>query len=262
MKAVLETITPKKAAEMLTLNTKNRPCSMRWAEQLAEAIRRGEWKLNGDTIKLNGTVLVDGQHRLHAIVKAGLSVQSYVIRGVESDAFDTIDQGRRRTSSDMLARSGEKYYCELSAACRFLHYYGLGIVPRGIGGGAAVTPTQIQKVLDKNPLLRGSIDFLIPHKKSLLISVGLAAALHYLCASRDAATAESFFTQLGTGENINRQHPVYVLRERLRRNQTDQAKLSNTVLAAFVIKAWNATRANSKLHNLRLIDGEDYPEVA
>lgn len=93
-----ESITPKKAAEWLKRNVANRPLSQRTVTNYATAMADRAWKLNGDSIRFNGSGdLIDGQHRLTGCVKAGVPFDSYVIRGLDHDAFDTIDQGRRRT---------------------------------------------------------------------------------------------------------------------------------------------------------------------
>ena len=67
-------VTPHLASKWLQKNSCNRPLSQNTVYRYADAILSGEWKLNGDTIRFdsNGT-LIDGQHRLHACVKAGKS---------------------------------------------------------------------------------------------------------------------------------------------------------------------------------------------
>lgn len=260
MECRLETITPKKATQLLKLNTKNRPISMSAVEKLSNAIKRGEWKLNGDTIKLNGDVLIDGQHRLNAIIKSGVACQAYIVRGVQSDAFDTLDQGRRRTVGHMFARDGEKYYSHLATACRFLYYYENGLMRSG-GVGADFTPTIARHVLDSHRGIRESVSFVSALYIQELLSIGVAAGVHWLCSQKDDPEASAFFSRLGTGEDINRSMPVYVLRERLRKNRSQQAKVRQYVLAAWCVKAWNATRANAKLGTLKWIEDEDFPTV-
>ena len=259
MECRLETITPKKAAAMLKLNTKNRPLSMKAVDRLASAMQRGEWKLNGDTIKMNGEVLIDGQHRLNAIVKSGVACPMYVVKGVQSDAFDTLDQGRRRTGGDMFARDGEKHYNSLACACRYIHMYKTGAM-RG-KSKSEVTPIMLRQVLDASVGLRDSVQFVSDLKASDYMSVGMASTLHWLFSEKDDDLASQFFSQLCTGEDINRDMPVYSLRQRLIRNRGEQAKLNQITIAAFTIKAWNATRKNEKLGQIKWVDNEDFPTV-
>ena len=66
----LETITPAQAAEWLKGNTVNRRLVLHHVERLASEMLAGEWRITGDCIKLNGDRLLDGQHRLQAIVQS------------------------------------------------------------------------------------------------------------------------------------------------------------------------------------------------
>ena len=78
----VETITPERATQILaTQNTGNRSISRRHVAVLAEEIKAGRWKLNGDTICFNGSRLIDGQHRLSAIAASGIPVESLVVYG-------------------------------------------------------------------------------------------------------------------------------------------------------------------------------------
>jgi hypothetical protein len=67
----VQMVTPVKAGEWLQANTPNRPLSKPIVKAFAEAMRRGEWVVThrGIAFDTNG-VLVDGQHRLAAIVEA------------------------------------------------------------------------------------------------------------------------------------------------------------------------------------------------
>lgn len=97
-----EIITPKIAAEMLLQNTHNRKRSNLEVGRLTAQMKRGEWKLTheGIAFAFDGR-LIDGQTRLEAIVKSGVTLKMLVCRGLEFDeAFGAIDRGRKRTLSD------------------------------------------------------------------------------------------------------------------------------------------------------------------
>src|SRR3954469_22575211 len=88
----IETITPEKAAKWLAHNPANRNLADARFGAFAAAVLRNEWRLHGESIKfdLNGDLL-DGQHRLAAVVKSGVTIQSVVVRGVPRDDQKTID---------------------------------------------------------------------------------------------------------------------------------------------------------------------------
>jgi len=74
----------------------------------ATEMTTGRWKVNGDTIKFDDQGrLIDGQHRLMAAIQAGLTLTSFVARGLDADdAFATLDVGARRSTADYLRYHG------------------------------------------------------------------------------------------------------------------------------------------------------------
>src|SRR5690606_33959034 len=105
-------------------NRRNRPIRRTWVQTLAGAMERGEWRENGDTLKFahNGTLL-DGQHRLAAIVLSGRPQWMLIARNVPDDAFSTIDRGSRRTAADALALLGEPRSAILAATLNLVWRY-------------------------------------------------------------------------------------------------------------------------------------------
>ena len=97
----LETISPDKAKEYMLANNHNRRLSGRTVDRYTRDILAGEWPFTGDPIRFNGAgTLIDGQHRLAAIIKAGQAAQCLVIRGLGLEVQEKIDQGRMRQAAD------------------------------------------------------------------------------------------------------------------------------------------------------------------
>lgn len=112
----VEVITPQIAAEYLKKNTRNRNVSDAVVRSYASTMQRGEWKLNGESIKFDTEgVLTDGQHRLLAVVKSGIPVEMLVIRDVDTDAFATYDCGRNRTAGQLMGMQGVPNYNVVSS---------------------------------------------------------------------------------------------------------------------------------------------------
>lgn len=101
----VERIDPDKAAKYLAENTRNRKIKVKHITNLAKAMTQGEWQVNGDAIRFdsNGKV-VDGQHRLHAIIQSGVAITTVVIRNLDPDTFHTIDTNKsaRRSLTSFL----------------------------------------------------------------------------------------------------------------------------------------------------------------
>lgn len=256
MECRLETITPKKAAEFLKINTYNRPVREKHVKRLADAMLRGEWKLTGDTIKMNGATLVDGQHRLWAVVKSGVSIQSYIARGVSSDAYACIDQIAPRSVADHFGRDGEKHYTALSAAVRFVHCYRLGEFR-----APAQSPQQAQSILDELPQLRDSVHFVLSFRARGLGGPGPMSGMHCLMSLKDSDAAHEFWTRVLSGEGLTKSMPEWQIRNRMIENGTGHAKLRPLVIYAMTVKAWNAKRKGASLKFLRWTDEEKFPVI-
>jgi len=97
-------ITPDLAKQLLELNKHNRALAPNKVDQIAGDIRTGRFKFNGMPIIIDERPeVVDGQHRLHGIAKAGITVPMLVVSGVATDVTDTIDTlGKPRSVSDIL----------------------------------------------------------------------------------------------------------------------------------------------------------------
>lgn len=113
MQTVVETITPEKAMEYLKTSIGNRPISKTMVRSYADSMKKGRWAENGVTIIFdNEGHLLDGHHRMHAVVLAGIPVKFLVCRGVSHEVFITIDQGRNKNLGQLLAmQSVENYNC-------------------------------------------------------------------------------------------------------------------------------------------------------
>lgn len=102
-------ITPELAKEILSNhNQGNRPLKKDHVKLLTNALKNGEWMLNGETIAFSSSGrLLDGQHRLTACVNSGRSFRTVVIRGIDDEAaFGTIDIGKPRNVSDVMNFQG------------------------------------------------------------------------------------------------------------------------------------------------------------
>lgn len=260
MNVTKETITPKKAMEWLKRNVHNRPLRETHANRIAGAMSRGEWKLNGETIKFNGNGdLIDGQHRLSACIASGKAFDSYVVRGLAHEAFDTIDGCKPRGASDVFARMGEKYYRHLSTAIRWASFLPNGCIPSG--GNETLTNAQHVAYLEKNSGIRDSVERASQSGIQTLMSIGQAAALHFLMSQKDAQLAELFWHQVSSGESIRKGMPAYELRKKLIDHRSGKSRRGRSELVALAIKAWNAARKNLDCKALKWADNEAFPVI-
>ena len=246
MNVNLMTITPEWAQKTLDeKNTGNRPMNKSHVKALAKEMLRGTWKVNGDTICLNGSKLIDGQHRLAAVALSGVPITSLVVEGLPSDVFDTKDVGKRRSAADTLGTRGEQNACRLAASLVMIDRY----VTCRMGRSVEYSNTEIEELLEKYPEARNSVQTSTATKGLIFPSV--LDACHYLFSRKDPELADEFVAKVLRGTGLEEGTPWYVLRERLVSNSLSKAKLSRTYMMALCIKAWNHARAGNKVKALR-----------
>jgi len=109
-------VTPELAANYLKFNDKNRKLNDKNLTFLTKEMLSGRFTENGESIVFDKYgILKNGQHRLNAIVKAGMSYNIPIIRGVECDTMATFDTGKNRSAGDVLHLNGFKNSTNVAA---------------------------------------------------------------------------------------------------------------------------------------------------
>lgn len=251
------TITPRMAKKWLLKNRANRPLSQARVEYYADMMRRGQWELNGDTIRFDEDGnLIDGQHRLAACILCNTSFVSYVVTDLPKSAFDTIDQGKSRSHGDVLAAAGEKHYTTLAGA--------LAILLRLKDPNFNIykkNPKDLKALLGKHPGLRACVEVSRANGASKVLRPTVGGALRYVFGLADKARADLFFDRLVSGESLTKDMPEYVLRQVLLTRPIHGAKLSLFATTALTVKAWNAALTKDPLKMLKLNPGEPFPLI-
>jgi len=110
--AKYQIITPSQAQLWLDQPAKNRNVMQRRVEAYAAAMLRGDWMLTNQGIAFdeNGA-LIDGQHRLLAIVKAQIPIEMLVVHATSNRSQLVLDQGAKRSPHDQIGlREGWQIY--------------------------------------------------------------------------------------------------------------------------------------------------------
>ena len=259
IKSELTTITPEMAKELLERNTRNRPLGEGRAKKIAEAIKRGEWAVNGDTIRISSTgVILDGQHRLKAILLSGVAVQTLVVTGLQDDVFETIDVGRAsRSTSDVMAIKGEKNYTILAAMTRMYFIWKKSGNP--VHGNPEYSPTTAQqleliedrsfsRVVDESERLGWCRKNMTPT---------ISAFCLYIFYEANKEIASEFFHKLNSGSGLPDGSPILLLRDRLSESKSDKMqKMDKAYMIALVFKAFKLYRDGAFVKTLRVrLDG-------
>lgn len=105
----VEEITPAKAKEYLSHNTiNNRHLMAKRVHDLSRIMKNGEFVTTNQGIAFDDKGnLIDGQHRLAAIVESGVSVTMAVAHGIPSESIWAIDTGAKRSTSQLMEMMGD-----------------------------------------------------------------------------------------------------------------------------------------------------------
>lgn len=99
MKVYVKTFTPNVAEEYLAMNTANyRKLNLSMVSRYAKDMSDGMWKENGEPIEISKSgKLLNGQHRLRAIIKSGVTVNMVVVEDIDDNAVTTYDNHSKRS---------------------------------------------------------------------------------------------------------------------------------------------------------------------
>lgn len=249
-----EVITPELAAEWLTYrNPRNRTIKTHRVKQYADAMLAGEWHYNGEAIQVDWHGdLLNGQHRLKAIVMSGVTVKILFVYGIDPAVFDTYDSGAGRTAGDALGIDGVKYGKTIAAAARLIFAYERTGVP--VASFTVQPQTRAIRDIRARHDIEGSINAGGHTQGILTVSRASVVALHYLFASADRHAADEFFVAFSHGEGLPAGDPVLALRSRLMSSIQRRERLSKIDSTALVIRAWNGWRKHERLARMLTLD--------
>ena len=271
MRSKVQKVSPKRAAEMLEANTSNRPLSKATVRSFAEAMRRGDWLVTHQGIAFDtGGVLVDGQHRLAAIVEADVAVEVTVFTDVEPNTFDVLDTGKRRNAADVLAIEGEKSTTLLAAMVRTVWQYQNRPDASWSGGAAAVTNHQIVQTLEANPRIRDFVavaDRIAAETGMIKSAAGAATYLVEQANKGKKTQLGDWYDGLVDGAGLGKTDPRLMFRKTMfamARKQAGvvQRRRDTRDHVALYLKAFNAWATGETLTQLRFTAREPVPNIA
>jgi hypothetical protein len=250
-------ITPAQAQAWLDNGGPNRRIKPTTVRRYAAHMRRGEWRLTYEAIKLDEESRVrDGRHRLQAIVDSGMTVRMLVVRGVDEAAFDVMDTGKVRTPADVLSIHGYTSTVGKSAAIRNLlfierqgHLNASTDDVRALYSGPAVLAyaQQHPEIEDTYPLA------LALTRAGLMGGPGVWAAAFTLFWRIDPQATQEMARYLISGAGMDAGHPLLMLRNRVMNRDArmfTRAFNGRQELLGMIIKAWNAWRQGETISRL------------
>lgn len=227
MRIEIMSVTPKMALAWMEKSVcKNRSLRTGMVMKYAGDMLEGRWVLNGETIKISSTgQVLDGQHRLWAVIESGCIVQMAVAFEEDHEKAGeiqaTVDSGVARTSADALSIMGIDHSRVVAPAVRISVVYrrwaesdrefSLNTIFRGTKG-------KVSNIQVKNEYLRDRNRFDVAAayarpKKILGVSASVIAFFHVALADLYVQHFEAFIDGLDTGEDLSKDHPTLALKK-------------------------------------------------
>jgi hypothetical protein len=270
MKSRIEEISPEVAKLILSqYNTDNRKESKAHVNFLAEQMADGQWREDAyDPIKFSVSGrLLDGQHRLSAVVQSGKTFKFLVIRDLSDDIFETLDTGKMRSAADVLKIAGIDNYVKMSALARAIinHRRGaMNSVIEGTGGNrsASTSNKEILSFVRENDLTEYVIFGRARYCDSRILNEKEWALLYYLFSAKSESEAEDFLVTLSKGVELKLGSPQHTLRQKLEQNMMSAGtRLNPRAKLFYIVRAWNAYRKGEEIKIFKYDPKGQFPEI-
>jgi hypothetical protein len=252
----IETITPRTAETMLKANTGNRPLTKAIVERYANDIKNGNWANDGSPIRFARCGrLLDGQHRLNAVISAGVAIDAVVMRGLNDDAFKTMDTGKVRGGADILGIAGYKNFAVASSIASGWIYYTRFGHPGNKGGAEKARNAEILAVYEANPEIGEASSFyagnpwIRQHLTTAMMGVLYVAA----CKRGEREVMLRFFRELISPTAYAIGTAIMPLRDRLIEDKGSRDKMTKSMQGAYLFKAYRAYREGRPIKHLKVV---------
>lgn len=246
-------------------NQRNRSLSPRNVLKLSRAFAEGRWvDTRVPVIFSEDGLLVDGQHRLQALIARKMQVPMDIMFGADADAFAVMDRGKIRSSSDVLSIEDIPNSIKVASTVKWIHLYDTGALGQSGMRSRDLEPDQVRALYPTMPGIQESIRRAEGLRHRKLVTGTVAGAMHYICARLNRDEADHFFDCLGTGFGYSHERaPGLALRNMLIENAavSGDKRLQPTRVGAYIIKAWNAQRQGRHLGLFRFSKTESFPKA-
>ena len=230
-------VTPELAQEWLDrFNLSNRKIQKSHVNAIARDIRAGNWMMNAQPIAFSGSpflehaLLLNGQHRLQAVIKADMPIEVMVATGLDEEAFATFDTHARHSHRKYTTQGDERV---LSAAAKIQWR-----IDNGHSPFERVTPStsEIRDTMEKHP---GLVDAFRMSRKKEMQQIASAGILTFFIArirAENDQLGELFLDQLMSGEGLGEGNPVIKARPKL---IGKRGSMSRKDVLQFLLDTWD-----------------------
>jgi hypothetical protein len=238
-------VTPEMAERWLKRNKSNRVLRPAAIDQYARDMAAGKWELTG-TIEFDTSGnLIQGQHRLNAVIKSGVTVTMCVLRGISQSAQRVMDSGVKRQAADNLYMvHGTKNATTVVAIARQKIASEFAV--------RSVSNSEIEDYVNEHPEISIAAGIAMKYYRGCDISptvTGLAAWTIADTHGWDAA--EQFFYTASEKVGLQRHDPVIAMTKFFSEAVRNRKRYPVETQLSVIIRAFNYRRAGKTCQFLR-----------
>jgi hypothetical protein len=236
-------VTPDMAAQWLANATVNRSVRQRKVMEFASDMESNNWAMTGETIKFDRDGrLIDGQHRLHAVIRSGTTVRMGVANNVDFAAQRVMDSGAARTAADTLRIDGYDDAVTVASVARLVIGWKRGYAQTSHNDG--ITKSEIYDFVNSNPDIKDAARIAVtatqdrgalPLQPSI---VGLAA--YVIAQTNGYDMAEQFFRAAAEKVGLEPGDPVLAMCKCFHNAAIKRRTIPLRSKLAIVIRCFNA----------------------
>lgn len=274
--AKVEWIDPPKAEQLLDTMVANRKVSHVIVGKYIDDMQTNNWFVTNQGIGIDSQGrLIDGQHRLWAIIESGRAVKMLVVRGINPQAFRALDSARNRTFSDDLHIQGYSSYTAKGSLVRLVAKADVA-GPRGMTlsnmGKLKFTRIELEdfmlEMLDKVDL-DNSVNAGARLNFATKCNITAGASFYYMVALRyGPETAQGFLDAVIERSGLFKGDPKFALRDRLERLAGLKPRPPAELYLGLLIKAFNADLRGERVYRLEFreqasgrLKQDKFPEI-
>jgi hypothetical protein len=232
----IESIDAARAEAYLRHNTRNRRVMPAHVTSIARDIVAGRWMLNAQPICFaRDGLLLNGQHRLMAVILADGVIEVPVIRGLPPAAEATYDLHAKRSPEFGTALESFGDRALVSAMANLL--WRRELRPPGARHTKA-TASEIKAIVADHPRLLELRSFgrkMVDHGRASVMGYGA-----YAIERSDPQRGPEFLRALESGADLPAGHPILMLRRQLQRLRRDKAPQEDQLAA--LLGGWERFR--------------------
>ena len=257
----IEQIDPETALKYLDQNIENNRKVTNWkVDQFAQDMRDGKWVETSATIKFDeADKLIDGQHRLLAIIDADMTVPMAVSRGEHEGAVFVIDTGITRSTGASLTVAGitsSGAAPQIAATANVLNAIEQGMFRHAMSSLGRQDRMTNQQMVD---YVRPRVEEIAAANhvaktvyRALPLNQSVIAAAYIVLSRLDRDAAEQFFDLIANGVSEGQGDPILTLTRRVTGDKMSGRRTMQSTALFMLFRVWNAWRDGEKFTKMQI----------